>query len=211
MKVTPERKFTSNTGVKCSNQSSVMRVNTKFCTRVTNKYSQQNMQRTEKAQDLSNKLFRTLKSTMKGDLLRTLKSTLKGDLFRMLKSTLKGDLFRTLKSILKGEECEALIQKRKNIFGKTLPQQINLRLYFFDPVWLPPSRLSSSLLLSSSCCLSIFFYPTKTQSVESASLSFSHFLSSIGEYIFQVLFFTTVRLVNMDHFREMAEATCLSS
>ena len=33
----------------------------------------------------------------------------------------------------------------------------------FDPVWLPTSRLSSSLLLSSfCCCLSFFFYQTKT-------------------------------------------------
>ena len=33
----------------------------------------------------------------------------------------------------------------------------------FDPVWLPPSRLSSSLILSSFCrCLSFFFYLTKT-------------------------------------------------
>ena len=31
-----------------------------------------------------------------------------------------------------------------------------------DPAWLPPSRLSPSLILSSVCCLSFFFYLTKT-------------------------------------------------
>ena len=57
----------------------------------------------------------------------------------------------------------------------------------FDPVWLRPSRLYSSLLLSFYCrCLSFFFYLTKTLSVESARLYFAH--RSIGEYIFQVLF-----------------------
>ena len=49
----------------------------------------------------------------------------------------------------------------------------------FDPVWLPPSRLSSSPLLSSSC-LSFCFYLSKTPSVESARLYFSHRLSSMG-------------------------------
>ena len=59
----------------------------------------------------------------------------------------------------------------------------------FDSVWLPPSRLSSSLLLSSvSCCLSFFFYLTKTVSLESVCLYFSHPLSSIDENIFRVLF-----------------------
>ena len=36
----------------------------------------------------------------------------------------------------------------------------------------------------------MIFYLTKTLSVESARLYFSHRLSSIGEYIFQVLFLT---------------------
>ena len=59
----------------------------------------------------------------------------------------------------------------------------------FDPVWLLPPHLSSSPLLPSfCCCLSFFFYLTKTLSVESTRLYFSHRLSSIGEYIFQVLF-----------------------
>ena len=54
---------------------------------------------------------------------------------------------------------------------------------------MPPSRLFSSLLLSPfCCCLSFFFYLTKTLSVESARLYSSRRLSSIGEYILQVLF-----------------------
>ena len=62
----------------------------------------------------------------------------------------------------------------------------------FYPVWLPLSRLSSYLLLSSfCCCLSFFFYLTKALTVESArSFFFSHRLSSIGECILQVLCFT---------------------
>ena len=39
-------------------------------------------------------------------------------------------------------------------------------------------------------CLSFMFYLTKTLSVESVRLYFSHRLSSIGEYIFQVVFLT---------------------
>ena len=46
----------------------------------------------------------------------------------------------------------------------------------FDPVWLPPSRLSFCLLLSPFCCLSFFFYLTKTLSVESARSFFSTFV-----------------------------------
>ena len=61
------------------------------------------------------------------------------------------------------------------------------------PVWLFPSRLSSSLPLSCfCCCLSFLFYLTKTLSVESVRLFVClfvfHRLSSIDEYIFQILF-----------------------
>ena len=67
----------------------------------------------------------------------------------------------------------------------------HLNVIIFGPVWLPPFRLSSSLLLSSfCCCLSFFFYLTKTVSVESVRVYFCHRLSSIGEYILQVLFLT---------------------
>ena len=47
----------------------------------------------------------------------------------------------------------------------------------FDPVWLPPSRLSSCLLLIYFCCCPSFFFSlTKTLSVESARLFYSSFV-----------------------------------
>ena len=78
-------------------------------------------------------------------------------------------------------------RKTDNNKKKQRMGQRNFKNEYFDPISLPPSPLSFA---SFCCCMSFFFYLTKTLSVKSARSYFSHHLSFIGEYSFQALFLT---------------------